>query len=68
MKTPTASLLNEDDDILMATTEFGRGTVCAFVDPWLNSVYTDGWKLPVEYENYAGGVELVLWLLQQVPR
>ena len=28
----------------------------------------DGWKLPVEYENYAGGVELVLWLRQKVPR
>jgi unsaturated rhamnogalacturonyl hydrolase len=42
--------------------------VFATVDPWLYNEYTDGRKLPAEYDNYAGGQELVRWLLGQVPR
>ncbi len=68
VKVPAVSTLNEDDDIYMATGKFGKGTVYAFVDPWLYNEYTDGRALPAEYNNYAGGVELVRWLLQQVPR
>jgi unsaturated rhamnogalacturonyl hydrolase len=65
---PAVSILKEGDDVFMATAKYGKGTVYAFVDPWLYNEYTDGRKLPAEYENYAGGVELVRWLLQQVPR
>jgi unsaturated rhamnogalacturonyl hydrolase len=68
VKAPAVSVLKEGDDIFMATAKYGKGTVYAFVDPWLYNEYTDGRKLPAEYENYAGGVELVRWLLQQVPR
>jgi unsaturated rhamnogalacturonyl hydrolase len=67
LKAPAVSVLKEGDDIFMATAKYGKGTVYAFVDPWLYNEYTDGRKLPAEYENYAGGVELVRWLLQQVP-
>ncbi len=52
----------------MATAKYGKGTVFAVVDPWLYNEYTDGRKLPVEYDNYAGGQELVRWILSQVPR
>jgi len=52
----------------MATAKYGKGTVFAVVDPWLYNEYTNGLKLPGEYDNYAGGVELVRWILQQVPR
>jgi unsaturated rhamnogalacturonyl hydrolase len=68
LKAPAVSVLKEGDDTFMATAKYGKGTVYAFVDPWLYNEYTDGRKLPAEYENYAGGVELVRWLLQQVPR
>ncbi|HEX4758202.1 MAG TPA: glycoside hydrolase family 88 protein [Terracidiphilus sp.] len=68
LKAPAVSVLKEGDDIFMATAKYGKGTVYAFVDPWLYNEYTDGRKLPAEYQNYAGGVELVRWLLQQVPR
>jgi unsaturated rhamnogalacturonyl hydrolase len=68
VKTPAVSVLKEGDDIFMATAKYGKGTVYAFVDPWLYNEYTDGRKLPAEYNNYAGGVELVRWILQQVPR
>ena len=67
-KAPATPVLKEGDDIFMATAKYGKGTVFAFVDPWLYNEYTDGRKLPNEYENYAAGVELVRWLLEQVPR
>jgi unsaturated rhamnogalacturonyl hydrolase len=68
VKAPAVSVLKEGDDVFMATAKYGKGTVYAFVDPWLYNEYTDGRNLPAEYENYAGGVELVRWILQQVPR
>lgn len=64
---PAHSLLKEGDDIFMAEAKYGKGTVFAMVDPWLYNEYTDGRKLPAVYENYAGGVELARWILQQVP-
>ena len=67
VKLPTKPVLKEGDDIFMATAKYGKGTVFAFVDPWLYNEYTDGRKLPAEYQNYAAGAELVRWLLEQVP-
>jgi unsaturated rhamnogalacturonyl hydrolase len=52
----------------MATAKYGKGTVFATVDPWLYNEYTDGRKLPAPYDNFAGGVELIRWVLGQVPR
>jgi unsaturated rhamnogalacturonyl hydrolase len=65
---PAKSLLAEGDDIFMAESKYGKGTVYAVVDPWLYNEYTDGRKLPAPYDNYAAGEELVRWVLQQVPR
>ena len=64
---PAKPVLQEGDDIFMATAKFGKGEVIAFVDPWLYNEYTDGRKLPAEYQNYAAGVEFVRWLLEQSP-
>jgi unsaturated rhamnogalacturonyl hydrolase len=65
---PAKAALTENGDIFMATAKYGKGTVYAVVDPWLYNEYTDGRKLPAEYDNYAAGEELVRWILQQVPR
>lgn len=65
---PAASVLSEDGNTWMAVARYGKGTVYANVDPWLYNEYTDGHKLPAEYDNYAGGVELVRWLLEQAHR
>lgn len=65
---PAKPVLQEGDDVFMAVAKYGKGTVYAVVDPWLYNEYTDGRKLPAEYDNYAGGVELVRWILEQVPR
>jgi unsaturated rhamnogalacturonyl hydrolase len=65
---PAHAVLAEGGDIFMATAKFGKGTVYAMVDPWLYNEYTDGRKLPVTYDNFAAGNELVRWVLEQGPR
>ncbi|MGA9670352.1 MAG: glycoside hydrolase family 88 protein [Terracidiphilus sp.] len=67
VKSPAVVAFQDDEGILMATVKFGKGTVFATVDPWLYNEYTDGRKLPVEYDNFAAGKELVRWFLSQVP-
>lgn len=67
LQPPAVPVLKEGSDVFMATAKYGKGTVIAFVDPWLYNEYTDGRKLPIEYQNYAGGVEFVRWLIEQVP-
>jgi unsaturated rhamnogalacturonyl hydrolase len=68
IKSLAIALLRDRGDILMATAKYGKGTVFATVDPWLYNEYTDGRKLPAEYDNYAAGKELVRWILAQIPR
>ena len=67
VKHPATSLLADKGDILMATAKYGRGTVFAVADPWVYNEYTNGQNLPPEYDNLAGAVELVNWLVKQVP-
>lgn len=59
------TLLKEGDDLFMARVKYGKGTVIAFVDPWLYNEYVDGRRLPAEYDNYAGGVEFFRYVLEQ---
>jgi unsaturated rhamnogalacturonyl hydrolase len=58
-------LLTDKGDVLMATAKYGKGTVFAVVDPWLYNEYTDGRKLPPEYDNLRAAGEWVEWLLRQ---
>lgn len=60
-----SALLTYKGDIFMAAARYGRGTVYAVTDPWLYNEYTDGRKLPPQYDNFAAGMELVRWLQQQ---
>ena len=52
-------------DTLMAVARYGKGAVFAVTDPWLYNEYTDGRKLPAEYDNFAAGMDLVRWLLRK---
>ena len=58
-------LLQWKGDTMMAVAHYGKGTVVAVTDPWLYNEYTDGRKLPPDYDNFAAGQEFVRWLLQQ---
>ena len=58
VNSPAISLLRDRGDILMASAKYGKGTVFATVDPWLYNEYTDGRKLPAEYDNFAAGRQM----------
>ncbi|MGB6194714.1 MAG: glycoside hydrolase family 88 protein, partial [Terracidiphilus sp.] len=66
-KAPAIAQLRDSGDILMATAKYGKGSVFAMTDPWLYNEYTDGRKLPPEYDNFAAGREVVRWVLSQIP-
>jgi unsaturated rhamnogalacturonyl hydrolase len=61
-------LRDKAGDLLMAYAKYGKGMVFAVTDPWLYNEYTDGKKLPPEYDNFAAGKEFVAWLLEQRSR
>ncbi|MFL5748520.1 MAG: glycoside hydrolase family 88 protein [Niastella sp.] len=64
-KAPAKPLVKVDNDVIMATARLGKGAVFAVGDPWLYNEYTDGRKIPLEYENAKAAYELAKWLLQQ---
>ena len=57
------ALLEWKGDTMMAAAAYGKGTVVGVTDPWLYNEYTDGRKLPPEYDNFVAGREFVRWLL-----
>ena len=65
VKSPAKALLSSNGDIIFATAKYGKGTVFAVGDPWLYNEYTDGRKIPAEFQNFSAANELVNWLLTQ---
>ena len=65
IKAPASAVYSDSGDVIMAVAKFGKGTVFAVGDPWLYNEYTDGRKLPAEYDNFKAANDLALWLIQQ---
>jgi unsaturated rhamnogalacturonyl hydrolase len=65
VKNPATVILKNGQDNIAAISKYGKGIVFAIGDPWLYNEYTDGRKLPMEYENYQAAVDLVKWLVKQ---
>lgn len=61
-------LKDKAGELLMAYGRYGKGMVFAVTDPWLYNEYTDGRKLPAEYDNFAAGKEFVQWVIGQQAR
>lgn len=59
------SIYMDKGDTLMAVAHLGKGTVYAVADPWLYNEYTDGRKLPKEFQDFAAAVDLAGWALKQ---
>ena len=66
LKSPAKAVFEDKNDTIMAVAKVGKGTVFAVGDPWLYNEYTDGRKLPPEYDNFKAASDLALWLIQQV--
>ncbi|MET0752756.1 MAG: glycoside hydrolase family 88 protein [Pyrinomonadaceae bacterium] len=59
------SILDWNGDKVMAVVKYGKGTIFAVGDPWLYNEYTDGRKLPADFQNFQAARELSAWLLAQ---
>ena len=62
---PAKPTLTDKGDTIMAVAKVGKGTVFAVGDPWFYNEYTDGRKLPAEYENFNAMNDLVKWIIGQ---
>jgi unsaturated rhamnogalacturonyl hydrolase len=61
---PATPLVVHNGNVIMATARYGKGWVFAVGDPWLYNEYTDGRKLPAEYQNFTAAKDLSHWLLE----
>ena len=52
-------------DHVMAVAKYGKGTVFAVGDPWLYNEYTDGRRLPADFDNFKAAQDLATWLLSK---
>jgi unsaturated rhamnogalacturonyl hydrolase len=59
------SILDWNGDKVMAIAKHGNGTVFAVGDPWLYNEYTDGRRLPADFQNFQAAQELSAWLLSK---
>ena len=62
---PAKPILTDSGDVIMASSDFGKGFVFAVGDPWLYNEYIDNHKLPVGFENYKAAENLFKWLLSR---
>jgi unsaturated rhamnogalacturonyl hydrolase len=63
IRKPAVSIYSERGEVIMSAAKVGKGVVFAIGDPWFYNEYTDGRKIPSEYQNYAAAEDLVKWLL-----
>ncbi len=64
---PAESALTDKNDVIIATAKYGKGTVFAVGDPWFYNEYTDGRKLPRDFQNFEAANDFVNWLVKQIP-
>ena len=68
VKQPAKAVISKNNEVVMAVSKYGKGTVFAVGDPWLYNEYVDGTKIPAEYENFLAGTELAKWLIELAKR
>ena len=68
IKPPAEASIRDRNEVIMAISRVGKGTVFALGDPWLYNEYVDGRKLPPDFDNYKAAKEFSRWLIQQSKR
>ncbi|MBS1661355.1 MAG: glycoside hydrolase family 88 protein [Bacteroidetes bacterium] len=63
---PAKPHFSDGGNVIMAVARVGKGTVFVVGDPWLYNEYTDGRKLPSDFENYNAARDLTQWLIRQI--
>ena len=62
------TILSLNNDPIIATVKYGKGTVFALGDPWLYNEYVDGRKMNGLFQNFEASRELSAWLLNQAKK
>ena len=65
VQAPAQPLVSNNGKVIMATVRLGKGKVFVLGDPWLYNEYTDGRKIPADFENFQAGKDLATWLLDK---
>ncbi|NML63712.1 glycoside hydrolase family 88 protein [Hymenobacter sp. RP-2-7] len=64
VQSPATPLVVNGGHNIMAVAQVGRGRVFLLGDPWLYNEYTDGRKIPAEFQNFQAGKDLGQWMLK----
>ncbi len=62
------AVYTDKGDNIMAVAKVGKGTVFVVGDPWLYNEYTDGRKLPADFDNFKAANDLVKWCIAQIKK
>jgi len=62
------AVYTDKGDNIMAVAKVGKGTVFVVGDPWLYDEYTDGRKLPADFDNFKAANDLVKWCIAQIKK
>ena len=65
---PATAALMKEIMLLCQLQKVGKGTVFAVGDPWFYNEYTDGRKIPKEFENYKAAEDVVKWAIDQTKK
>ena len=68
LKSPATAVFTDKGNIIIASSKLGKGMVLAVGDPWVYDEYTDGRKIPMEYENFHAAQDIANWLLSQAAK
>jgi len=62
---PATTILAKDGKNVVAIAKYGKGSVFIVGDPWVYDEYTDGRKLPSDYDNFKAAQDMVKWAIDQ---
>ncbi|MDE3182071.1 MAG: glycoside hydrolase family 88 protein [Bacteroidota bacterium] len=62
---PAFPVLKQGNLNVAAVAKIGKGAVFAVGDPWFYNEYTDGRKIPPDFQNYQAAEGLVKWAIGQ---
>lgn len=60
--------LSDGNIVVVSVAKVGKGTVFAVGDPWFYNEYTDGRKIPKEFENYKAAEDVLKWAIDQTKK
>lgn len=63
---PARAHFTDQGNVITAVAKVGKGTVFAVGDPWFYNEYTDGRKLPADFQNFNAARDLTRWLMLQI--